>query len=406
MSFWTPLTAFVILAVSFWLGDIVSYKTKGYVSGIIIAAFVYLTGYWTGIIPSDPAAAGALASTGLPVLMSSFGIPLMITHLGTTIELRDLLKEWKTIIIALVGLVGIALVCFTVGTWIFGRVYALAAAPPISGGIIAAIIVSTQATEAGMPEIGAYAMLVSSFQMFVGIPVASFMLKKVVAKFIADGGANEIVKAEEKKGFSLRIFPEMPKSMQSSNAYISKLAIVALIAYFVANLTAIPNTSPQNYFLNPNIAYLLFGIIFMELGFLEKDSLNKAGSFGMMMLGILSLIPGNFASVTPEAFLRMLAPIAGLLIMCAVGIAIFSAIAGKVLGYSVPLSVAIGITAMIGYPGTYMISTECVKGLDLPDEEKQRIVDYVMPKMLVGGFATVTVASVIFAGIIAPLIFI
>ena len=38
-------------------------------------------------------------------------------------------------------------------------------------------------------------------------------------------------------------------------------------------------------------------------------------------------------------------------------------------------------------------------------EEKEKALAYVMPKMIVGGFTTVTIASVVFAGIIAPLIF-
>ena len=117
-------------------------------------------------------------------------------------------------------------------------------------------------------------------------------------------------------------------------------------------------------------------------------------------------MPGSFASVTPKIFLNMLAPIAGLLILGAIGISILAAIAGRFVGYSVPLSIAIGLTAMIGYPGTYIVSNECVKGMDLSDKHKQRLVDYVLPKMLVGGFTTVTIASVVFAGIVAPMIFV
>lgn len=403
MAFWTPLTAFVILAGVFAFGDVIAYKSKGYISGVIVAALIYLVGFWTGILPSAPDAPGTLSTTGLPVVMGTFGIALIITHLGTLIDLNNLLKEWKTVLIALVGLLGIAAVCFTIGTLVFGRVYALAAAPPISGGLIASIIVSQQAAEAGMPHIGAYAMLVSSFQMFVGIPIASYMLKKVVGSFIENGDPEQASSKGVK--VNLRVLKEMPPSMQSANMYLAKLGLVALIAWFVAQLTAIPGTDPQNFWLNPNVAYLLFGILFTELGFLEKNSLNRSESFGMLMMGTLSMLPGNFAAVSPAMFLEMLWPIAGLLLMSAAGIALFAAVAGKSLGYSAPLSIAIGVTALIGYPGTYLVSHEVVKSLDVDEEEKQRIIDYILPKMLVGGFVTVTVASVVFAGFIAPMIF-
>ena len=43
---------------------------------------------------------------------------------------------------------------------------------------------------------------------------------------------------------------------------------------------------------------------------------------------------------------------------------------------------------------------------DFTELEKVYALDYVMPKMIVGGFTTVTIASVVFAGIIAPMIFV
>jgi hypothetical protein len=178
------------------------------------------------------------------------------------------------------------------------------------------------------------------------------------------------------------------------------------VAYLAARLTVIPGSNPTNYVLNPNVAYLLFGVLFTELGFLERNSLAKANSFGILMICLMAIVPQSFSSIrSPAQLFEMLIPLAGLLIVGAAGIVIASMIAGKILGYTVPLSVAVGITAMFGYPGTYLVSTECVKGLDADEEEKKHIVDYVMPKMLVAGFTTVTVASVVFAGIVAPLVF-
>lgn len=40
------------------------------------------------------------------------------------------------------------------------------------------------------------------------------------------------------------------------------------------------------------------------------------------------------------------------------------------------------------------------------EEEKAAALNFVLPKMIVGGFVTVTIASVAFAGVIAPIIFI
>lgn len=398
-TLWTPLFSVMILAAAFGLGDFVAFKTKGIVSGIIIAAIIYLGGFWTGIIPAT-----TTADTGLPAVMSSFGIALIITHLGTLININDLLKEWKTVVVALAGIVGVGLVCFTVGTAIFGRMYALSAAPPIAGGIIAGIIVNQAAIAANLPQYGGFAMLVMSFQMFIGIPIASVMLKKVANGMIGKE-AMEATTTKQLKKLNFRLIPESKSGFASANLSIAKLAAVAFIAYVVAMQTIIPGTSPVNYYLNPNVAYLLFGVIFTEIGLLDRNSLDVSKSFGLLMLGTLALLPGSFASITPAALLGMIWPIVGLLVLGAIGISIFAAIVGKLLHYSLPLSIALGLTAMIGYPGTYVLSMECVNALDASAEEKERVKNYILPKMLVGGFTTVTVASVIFAGIIAPMIF-
>lgn len=50
------------------------------------------------------------------------------------------------------------------------------------------------------------------------------------------------------------------------------------------------------------------------------------------------------------------------------------------------------------------VKTE-IDALETNDEQKAAIKEYILPKMLVGGFTTVTIASVVFAGIIVPMIF-
>ena len=107
-NLWTPLFSLTVFLIVFAVGDAVSYKTKGLISGVIIAAIVYIAGYWTGIIPTS-----SIASTGLPTMLTAFMIPLLLVNLGTSISISQLLAEWKTVAIALIGLVGLALISFT-----------------------------------------------------------------------------------------------------------------------------------------------------------------------------------------------------------------------------------------------------------------------------------------------------
>ncbi|MBC3515348.1 hypothetical protein H8K20_02925 [Neobittarella massiliensis] len=400
-SLWTPLFSFAVFVIVFAFGDLVAEKTKGLVSSIIIGAAVYLVGFWTKIIP-----ASSLTDTTLPAMMSAFGIAILLVHVGTIINLEDLLKEWKTVLIALIGLVGLAAISFTLSTMLFGREYALSAASPIAGGVIAGVITNESAVAAGKPELGGFAMLVVAFQMFIGMPIASFLLKKEANKLVKSGTLDlSGDSADKKKKINLRFIPPMPKSLSTSSWIIGRVAIVAAIAAILANFTAIPGSNPTNYILNPNIAYLLFGILFCEFGFLEKNALNKANAYGFVGIALMSIVPGSFASISFKAFLGMIYPLIGTLILGSIGIAVFAAIAGKLLGYSPAMSITIGLTALIGYPGTQVITNEVTNGLDASDEEKAAVSEILLPKMLVGGFTTVTIASVVFAGIIAPMIF-
>lgn len=402
-NLWTPLFSMAVFLAVFAVGDVVSYKTKGLISGVIIAAIVYIGGYWTGIIPTD-----SIASTGLPTMLTAIMIPLLLVNLGTAINISQLLSEWKTVVVALVGLVGLALISFTASTWLFGREYALSASSPIAGGTIAAIITNEAAVAAGQPNFGAFAMLVCSFQMFIGMPVSSFMLRKEAERLMAKGliAPNAVAETDtvSKKKFNLKIMGDGPVQYQTTPILVLRVAIIAVIAYFISNLTIIPGSDPTNYYLNPNVAYLLFGIVFGEIGFLVKNGLQKAGMYGFTMLCLYSLTPNSFTSVTPDALLDMVIPLVGTLVFGAIGIAIFAIICGKFLGYSPYMSIAIGMCALMGYPGTQIVTDDMVNALSVSSEEKTAISDILLPKMLVGGFTTVSIASVVFAGIITPLI--
>lgn len=401
-ALWTPLFSFMVFAVIFAVGDIFSSKTKGLISGMIVGAIVYIAGYWTGIIPTT-----SVASTGLPMVLTAFIIPILITNLGTMISLEDMIKEWKTVIIALVALLGLAAIAFTAGIALFGREYALSAASPIAGGTIAAIITKEAADAAGRPELGAFAMLVVSMQMFIGMPISSFMLKKEANRLLANKETllTKTTSASHKKRFNLRIIPEIPQRYQTYFMLMAKLAIVASFAAWIAGMTLIPGSNPANYILNPNIAYLIFGILFCELGFLEKGAMTKAGCYGFAMIAVFSLTPNSFVTLTPDDLLAMIYPLVGMLIIGAVGLGVFAALAGKFLHYTPSMSIAIGMCALMGYPGTQIVTDDVCGALDASVEEREAVKNVLLPKMLVGGFVTVTIASVAFAGVVAPLIF-
>lgn len=396
-ALWTPLFSFAVFALAFGIGDIVANKTKALISSVIIGCTVFLVGYLTGIIPTT-----AIDSTGLTSMMSACGIALMIVNLGTMMNLEELIREWKTVVIALVGLVGLAAFAFTIGALIFGREWALIGSAPISGGLIATIMASDAANAAGRGELAAYATLLCAFQMFAGMPIASAMLKKEGKRLLASGAqvATTSTTSSGKK-INIKLIKAWPASMQSGNFTIAKLAVVAVISVWLSNMT-IRNGSQL---INQNVMFLIMGVLFTELGFLDKTSLQKSNAFGFLSLALMSILPGNFKSIDVPSLLKMIWPIVGMLVFSAVFIVVASAIAGKVLRVSFPMSAAIGVCCLLGYPCTQIVVEETLTALNLDAEQTEMVRSQLLPKMLVSGFTTVTIASVVFAGIIVPLIF-
>jgi hypothetical protein len=392
------LLAITIVLVVFAIGDFVSYKTKSIVSMMFVASVLFLIGFWAGI----PATLFADAQlVGFGALM----IGLLITHMGTLLSIDDLKKQWKTVLVALAAVGGIGLFLSVVGTPIVGKEYAVAAAPPISGGVVAAIIMSEEAAAQGLDAIALFVTLLVVVQGFFGYPVASFMLNREAKKILANMGntdedilmenSSELAEkatSKEKK----KLIPPLPKDLQTSYILLAKLAITAYISFQLAGLT--------NEIIHKYVMCLLVGVVAREIGFLEESVMNKANSFGLAMVALMSVIFGNLAKATPEMLVSILFPLVATLVLGVIGIAIFSGIMGKVLKLSPTMAIAIGSSALFGFPGTFIISNEVANANGKSPEERGAILDAILPKMLVAGFITVTIASVVLAGIMVKMI--
>lgn len=68
------------------------------------------------------------------------------------------------------------------------------------------------------------------------------------------------------------------------------------------------------------------------------------------------------------------------------------------------MAFATSLTALYGFPADYILTLEVVKSLTDDPEEQEVLKDHMLPPMLVGGFVTVTIVSVVLAGIFVQLI--
>lgn len=96
-----------------------------------------------------------------------------------------------------------------------------------------------------------------------------------------------------------------------------------------------------------------------------------------------------------------------LLVVLLTGV-LFGAISGfilvKILKVGIGLSISIIFSCTFGFPTTLFMPQEVSQVIDKTEDEKIAIRNYLEPRMLTGGFVTVTIISVILAGIVAGMI--
>ncbi|WP_338947077.1 hypothetical protein KST17_03840 [Fusobacterium canifelinum] len=390
----TAILALVIVLVAMSLGDIVSIKTKAWIPSVFVTALVFLFGFWW-LFPKDVI---STATLGMPV--AGLGMYLLVTHMGTLMNIKELISQWRTVVISIAGICGIMALLLTVGLIFFDRQTAIAGGPPLSGGIVAAIIIKEAATALGNDKLAILAILIYVVQGFVGYPLTSILLKKEGNRLLKDlknNKENVVEKIVSKESERKTLIPNLPEKYNTIYVVLLKLAFVAYLADCFTKF--VNNTIFQNTVLSPFVTCLIFGIIAAELGLVDRQALNKANSFGWMITLLMAFIYEGLNKATPEMLLEVLLPLVEIIIIGVSGLLIFAFIVGKILKESRYMSLCIALNALYGFPPNFILTNEVIKSLARNNDESEYLTNKMLPKMLIGGFTSVTIASVLIAGI-------
>lgn len=389
MSF---LVAFILVVSALVVGEIISIKTKAIVPSVFITAVLFLVGYWT-VFPADIVAQAGFSTT--IIYMSMY---FLITHMGTMLSIRELVAQWKTFSISILGIVGICFGTLVLGRLFFSREMLIIATPPLTGGVVASIIMSEAANAKGMPTLAVLAVGMYIMQGFAGYPLTALALNKEGKRLIEKFRSGELkgVEKKEEKSETRRLIPPLPQKYQTTYMFLLQLAILSWLSLFIAELL--------NKAVSEFVICLVIGAVAAELGLIERKPLNLSGSFGFFMTGIMAFIFGGLAQATPEMVKSLIIPFIGIISFGVIGLIIFSIIAAKIFKESIPMSIAISLNALYGFPINYTLTNDSAKAIGKTDEEVEFLLDAMLPKMLIGGFASVTIVSVIIAGIFVKML--
>ncbi|GIN86003.1 hypothetical protein J6TS2_23890 [Heyndrickxia sporothermodurans] len=382
-----PVFAAMLILLLIAAGEIISVLTRARVPMLIIAILGFLVLIWTGIFPKNIIETSTFSSIG-NLLMG----PLVV-HLGTLIPLNLMLKQYKAVLIALGGTLVSLLIVLPIITMLFGYETAVAGMGPIVGGIVAFIVTSDQLKAVGFEHLIAIPALVLAIHKLFGMPVASVFLRKY-ALILRD--KNDFNKYVKEAAATVETSSHNTKSSQkkyefnTTNILLFKLFLGASLAIVIGNYTGVSST----------IWCLIIGVIGSRVKFYEENIMDKAKASSIAVLGAIFIVIASMSNVSLKQFLHFIPQVVTIIIVGQVGIIIGGFIFSKILKWHPYKGMSLALTAMFGFPADYILCQEVSRSVGRTEEEQQALLNELSPPMLIAGFTTVTVASVIIASIL------
>ena len=380
-------SSFMIVLIVFALGDIVGKITKGKLSGMMVVMLLFLVGFLTKLIPADIIDQGGLTA------LSKLAIAMVLFNMGTTLNVKQLIEEWRTVLMAALCMLASCLVMLLVSP-IIGFDTVLVGMPVINGAAMATSLMASAAAEKGLATAAALCAVIYSVQKFVGAPIASAMGIRYGKKLLKAYRENpaQFKKQETGNGASAKVsFADKHKEWYSANVMMALVAAGSWVAHILGDLT------PINY----SIWALLLGVVCAASGLVPTKPLQKSNSYGLMMVAVFGSIIPYLAKVSLSDLGTMAFQTIVLFAAALIGVALVGWVlpTWKLVGDK-DLAVGIGVEQFLGFPSNVVICREVGDAVGETPEEKAFIEDTLNVPYVVGGITVITVLSTMLAGFV------
>ena len=394
-----------MILLIFFVGDLVGALTKAKISSMFVIMMGFLVLFLTGVYPADIMTTAGFAG------VASLGQYFLLFNMGTSVDLATLRREWRTVVGAIIGMAA-AIVGCCVAIPIIGKDFALAAAPVVNGGIVATTTMVQACDEKGLAAAAALATFIYAVQKFVGtlpasncgLSVANELVADLRAKHAADPNYSWYAEQKSSTGSASAKEP-LWKGIKKYYTTFICLAIGATAIVLAQTIAKVLKPTPLS-FINMSILCMVFGITARNTGLVPPNIMRdqaKANGF-FSFLSLCTIIP-SLAKID----VSMLPSIGFATVVIFVLVLVFTFIvfmltpAWKVVG-SKKLAIGIAMCQMIGYPGTELIATEISNAVAQTEEERDAVTARIQTAYVISGFTSVTILSVVIAGILAGFI--
>ena len=389
-----PVVAAMIILALIAVGEIISVFTRARVSMFLVAIIGYLLLIWTGIIPESLIGDSKFVEVGVVL-----GTAPIIIHMGTLIPLKAIRSQWKAVGISLMGIIfGAGLILLLIPI-VYDYKTAIAGIGPLTGGVIAFLVTSEGLKEVGLASLVTISALIFSLQSLFGMPLSANLLRRYALKFrnAVDAGTYTASTLEvrvenviDTEKVEERNATWIPEKYQTNLVLLFQLFFGGAIAVVLDQFTGIPYS----------LWALALGIGGKLIGFYPDRVMERANAFTVGMAGLVFLIIAAMNEITFSMFISYLPETFLIMFVGIFGIFIGGLLASKLFKWNPLKGIPVALTALGGFPGDYLVCEEISRSVGRNKEEEKMILDEILTPMLIGGFTTVTIGSVVIASIL------
>lgn len=375
------------------IGELVSIWSKARVPSLLVAMLGIFIFAKIGIVPDT------VVDDSMLVQIYTILVAPLLFHMGTLIPLRVMLKQWRSVIIAVSGMLVAVLLIFFIIAPIFGFETFVAGSGPLAGGIVATSLTTEGLTASGAASaIIVLPALVLMLQSLPSMPLTNFLLRRYATQLRDSGELHELAAAhhdDEADAATKKKLVTLPAFLVDNQLF---MLFLILIGGSIATLLSGPTHIPSS------ILALILGIAATAVGLSPDKAMERSNSFGIAMAGVIAIVMAPLVSASVQDVIDAFLPTVSILIVGGIGIVAGGYIATKLLRWKAPLGMSVALTAMYGFPADYLLTNEVARSIARDDEEKEALLNVMLPPMLVGGFTSVSAGSVVIASVLVGML--
>lgn len=374
-------------------GELVSIWSKARIPSLLVAMLGIFVVAKIGIIPDS------VVDDSMLVQVYTILVAPLLFHMGTLIPLRVMLKQWRSVIIAISGMAAAVLLILAVVAPIFGFETFVAGSGPLAGGIVATGLTTEGLTAHGAASsIIVLPALVLMLQSLPSMPLTNFLLRRYATRLRDSGELHQLAAAhheDEAEAATKKKLVTLPQFLVDNQLF---MLFLILVGGSLATLIAIPTHIPSS------IVALILGILATAVGLSPDKAMERSNSFGIAMSGVIAIVMAPLVAASVQDVINAFLPTLTILIVGGLGIIGGGYIATKLLRWKGPLGMSVALTAMYGFPADFLLTNEVARSIARDDDEKEALLNVMLPPMLVGGFTSVSAGSVVIASVLVSLL--